>query len=397
MIESKYVLSIDVDGEKYKYNLINGYYAKEKDTENSKNFYVNENTNEFKKLIEYNYGLRSNSDFICITLEITKECNFRCVYCFQNHEKRKLGIESIPELGKIIKEYVKRNIQIKKLVVIWFGGEPTMNIPYICNANKMLKDLSNEMELTYSSRIISNGYLLNEIIPYIKEWNLSDIQITFDGTKKIHDSRRKCLDNTGSFDKIVDNILLIHDKVDLIIRVNVDSENIDNIYDLYDMIRKLRFDSRVQLYFQPMLVENYGGESECYLGNTIQDEKLYEKYIKLLIHTKSIIKPCFLKAFCNVDFPGSLVVSSEARLFKCWAESGDERKAFAQIGADNYSKIVEEMSRGYFQIKDEACYECKFFPVCMGGCKYKKYDKEECAKRQRMITEKIKYCIRNKI
>ena len=62
MIESKYVLSIDVDGEKYKYNLINGYYAKEKDTENSKNFYVNENTNEFKKLIEYNYGLRSNSD-----------------------------------------------------------------------------------------------------------------------------------------------------------------------------------------------------------------------------------------------------------------------------------------------------------------------------------------------
>ncbi|SHO47427.1 radical SAM/SPASM domain-containing protein [Anaerocolumna xylanovorans] len=396
MVLSKYVIKINVDGTLYYYDLVNGYYVEENKIEPNGIFYVENGTNEFQKLIDYNKNLRNNSNFMCITLAITKECNFRCTYCFEEHESKKLNLDSIDNLNSIIRNYLTQNKQVNRIVVIWFGGEPTMYIDYILMANSMLKDISSDMDVVYSSRIITNGFLLNKIIPYISELNLTDIQITFDGPKAIHDSRRKNIDGSGSFDTIIENIQLIHEKIDLVVRANVDSKNISTIYELYHFIKKLNLDRNVKLYFQPMLVENYGGESECYLSKIAQDEKLYTEYIKLLIYTKSLDKPRFIRAFCNVDFPGSLVVSSNALLYKCWAATEKKEKAFDNIN-NNALEIVEKMCDTNLKLKSKNCFICTFFPVCMGGCKYIDFSKDECKKRQKLIIEEVKYCIRNNL
>lgn len=393
--ERKYILNIAVDGIEYKYNLIDGTYMLINEAEGKREFYTETDEDDFQMLLKYNYDLRMQSDFLCITIAITKACNFRCVYCFEEHTVQKLDISTIDAVCNIIKEYWKRKPNLKNLVLIWFGGEPTLYIKYIEMATIKFKKIASELQLFYSSKIISNGYCVNKIVPYIKQWHVTDIQITFDGTKDIHDIRRKSMDGRGTFDTIINNILLIDEKVDLVIRANVDQANIEDIYNLYDFVKQLKISQQVRLFFQPMLVEDYGGEAKCYLGKIPQDEMMYERYVNLLCYTHALEKPCFIRAFCNVDFPGSIVINSDGLVYKCWAEIEDKRLAFDKINIDNYENIVNKMQDNLFYIKNEKCMECKFFPICMGGCKYMKYSEQDCQKRKRMIIKEIEYCIKN--
>ena len=330
-------------------------------------------------------------------MEITKKCNYRCTYCFENHCGNEIDICTIDEICLILKEYIKKNSLLKNVVAIWFGGEPTLYIDYIIEANKKIKETCKEINLEYSSRIITNGYYLEKIIPYIKEWNLTDIQVTFDGTKEVHDARRKLINGKGTFDKIIRNIKLIHMDIDLVIRVNVDSSNIKNIYQLYDFFTEMEFDEKVKVYFQPMLVEDYGGESSCYLGKLIQDEKLYEEYVNLLAYTHTLEKPCFIKAFCNVDFPGSLVISNDGYIHKCWAETENSKKALGKLGVSSSEDVVAKMQNAGFSLKYDRCKECEIFPVCLGGCKFMSYSVEDCERRKAMIRKEIICCIQSNI
>jgi uncharacterized protein len=389
---SRYTIDVEVDGNIYCYNLLNGSYVYKNRLYENSNFLIEDDCDEFIEINNYNKTLRENSNFICLTLKITQDCNFKCDYCFEKHRKIYLEMNTIEKLCHIIKSYIIRHKNINQIVTIWFGGEPLLHIKYIFAANESLKKLANEMNLHYSSRIITNGYLLENILSSIKMLSLTDIQITLDGTQEMHDSRRKSLDGKGSFDIIINNLKRIHDKINLIIRANVDSANIDNIFCLYDYIRQLEINKNVTIYFQPMFVENYGGESECYLSNILQDETLNSKYINLLKYTHNLEKPKFIKAFCNVDFTGSIVVSSDARLYKCWAATEQDNAEFATIN-DPVPDIIANMEKTIFNFKSDKCMGCIFFPVCMGGCKYKPYNTNDCLTRKKMIINHIKACI----
>ncbi|HAT4308641.1 TPA: radical SAM protein [Clostridium perfringens] len=392
---SNYVIKIPIDDKVYYYNLIDGDFVKENElTAERYSFFIDENKNEFDELIKYNNKLREESDFMCLTLVVTKRCNLKCVYCFEDTNHIKLDISSISIIKDIIEKYKILNSNFKRLVVFWFGGEPLINMDYILEINKALKNITKTLNLQYTSRIITNGYLLDNLIPYINELNLTDIQITLDGTKEVHDKRRKTIDGKGSFDKIIENIKNIDEKVDLIIRTNVDSNNIENIFELYDFLKNININPKVDLYFQPMLVENYGGKSECYMSNMPNNDVLLKRFLELQMYTNTLEKVSFIKAYCNVNFPGSLVVNNDGNIFKCWAAIENEENSKGNLYEN--CNVLEHMNYEPFDLVNDKCKICTFFPACMGGCKYKKYDVKECLKRKKIIIERIKLLIQNK-
>ncbi len=68
---------------------------------------------------------------------------------------------------------------------------------------------------------------------------LSYIQVTLDGERKIHNKRRVFHDGSGSFDAIWQNIRLALEKqIEVYIRVNVDSDNLESLPALADLIEK---------------------------------------------------------------------------------------------------------------------------------------------------------------
>ncbi|MDD5922535.1 MAG: radical SAM protein [Eubacteriales bacterium] len=99
-----------------------------------------------------------------------------------------------------LKKYIDEGRRIDSLYL--FGGEPLLRtnrkiVEYIC---------SNARKLGIPISCISNGYDLDEYIDLILDYNFQTVQITIDGTKETHDSRRFLTGGQGTFDRILKNV-----------------------------------------------------------------------------------------------------------------------------------------------------------------------------------------------
>ncbi len=378
----QYIINTTFLGENISYDLIHGEF----------NIRGNDNlifpVENFQTIVEHGISLKKNSNFMCITIATTDACNLKCTYCFEKHGKSFLTEDCIPAICNLICEYKKNETNITRVVVIWFGGEPVLNLKFILEASNYIKKTCQELLLDYSGRIITNGVELNKIIPYIKELCITDIQITLDGTRELHDRRRIKANGVGSFDEIISNIKKIESKVDLIIRMNVDKNNISECSKLYDYILQLSLNNDVNVFFQPMLVENYGGESTCYEGMILANEELNEEFLDLLEYTNSLEKPCYIGAFCNVDFPGSVVIRSDGSLCKCWAEVVETSDSTISIKNET-DHILHFMKQAKQSVKRTACKDCVIYPTCLGGCLYRTYTTSECNAKRRLVLSTI--------
>ena len=97
----------------------------------------------------------------------------------------------------------------RKVTLDWFGGEPTLGIERIDQISRGLR----EKQIRFTSLMISNGYLFSdELIRRATEiWNLTDIQITLDGTEEIY-NRTKAYVNAENnpYHTVLDNICLLY-------------------------------------------------------------------------------------------------------------------------------------------------------------------------------------------
>lgn len=378
----QYIINTTFLGENISYDLIHGEFNVQDGN------YLTSPVENFQSLVEHGISLKKNSNFMCITIATTDACNLNCTYCFEKHGNNFLKEQCIPAISELIREYKKNEPNIKRVVVIWFGGEPLLNLNFILEASNCMKKTCQELLLDYSGRVITNGVELNKIIPYIKELCITDIQVTLDGTKELHDSRRIRANGAGSFDTIISNIKKIESKVDLIIRMNIDKNNISECAKLYDYLLQLSINNGVNVFFQPMLVENYGGESTCYEGMILADEELNEEYLDLLEYTNSLTKPNYIGAFCNVDFPGSVVIRPDGSLCKCWAEVVETSDLDISINSDT-NKVLHFMKQAIHSVERMSCENCIIYPTCIGGCKYKNYTISECNAKRRMVLSTV--------
>lgn len=365
----KYCLDATFLGENFSYDLVNGCFIRPSEKENLL-------CSDFETIAAQESLLRENSDFLCITIALTDACNLNCTYCFEKHGKLYLSPKNILHICTLIREYKIKRTNTSRVIIIWFGGEPVLNLDFISKATPCIKKTCQELGLNYSSRIITNGIELDKILPHIVDFSITDIQITLDGTKEFHDKRRITQNGLGTFNKIISNILKIDDYVDLIVRMNVDKDNISECAKLYDYISQLPFSSKVKVFFQPMLVENYGGESTCYDGMILTDEKLNERYLDLLEYTGNLEFPKYIGAVCNISFPGSLVIRSDGSLCKCWAKVVEYGKIKNSI-EDDVDRTLEFMKKENV-IRRQGCKECEIYPACLGGCVYKNIKPLDC-------------------
>ena len=100
---------------------------------------------------------RYNSSDLALTILPTRGCNFGCIYCYEQDRPMKNMSESTETA---IVQFVKSNPNLKRLSVVWYGGEPLINYPSI----KRLSEAFLDMDVDYSAKMVCNGYLLNKEI-----------------------------------------------------------------------------------------------------------------------------------------------------------------------------------------------------------------------------------------
>uniref|UniRef100_UPI0040252A4D radical SAM protein n=1 Tax=Prevotella sp. TaxID=59823 RepID=UPI0040252A4D len=328
---------------------------------------------------------RYNSSDMALTILPTRGCNFGCIYCYEQDRPNVLMNE---QTEKAIVKFVCSNSNLKRLSVVWYGGEPLLNFDSMVRLTKMFKQLNIE----YSAKIVSNGYLLTkEKADLMKDLAIRNIQITFDGSEEIHNQRRFLLGGQPTYRKIMDNLkylLSINKEITIDIRTNIDRRNKDDYNKFYQDFKSEINDKRVTMY--PGFVSDLLS-SECvspefniseggYKAQFILD--IFDKYG---IEIKSFL-PKYRRHSCVASKYFAFVIGPEGELYKCWRMVGNQKEAIGNVNDGSLDMVkFSKYLIGADYTLDSKCLQCEFITLCGGGCplvrmrnKYEKISLNHC-------------------
>lgn len=333
-----------------------------------------------KKFLKYYEAFSYNN--LSLTIAPTTRCNFRCPYCYEENAIKSTATKEVDD--SIIK-FIKANVA-KHIRITWYGGEPLLNFKSMKYIMENLSKKTVRKKVYYD--IITNGYLLNKIkVEFLKNYAVEYIQITIDGPKETNDKTRILGNGKGSFDMILKNLkYAINEMPNCIfaIRVNMGRENVGEFPKLYTYLME-EFKTNKNFEIRPNYIYDYSGKD----SNCIKRSEQAAFTIKLVTQNniKDLIQfyPHFEIGGCTADIMNSFVIDPQGFLCKCWMDLGKSDKVIGSIMKknsipSNYSLLSQYMVKANM-FNDKRCKKCFMFPVCNGGCSYKRLndgDEEQC-------------------
>lgn len=308
-------------------------YKDEIDSMKKCGFIVDKEVDELKKIKDLIEKNKTISNKLKLVIAPTLECNFRCLYCYENQIEGKMNISIQNNIVKLC-EYMIYTKKINEIQLFWYGGEPLLYNDIINNLSQKIIDLCKKNDVKYIAGIVTNGYLINKkMIDEFKKNRILSAQITLDGTKDVHDKRRVLYDGkNGTFIKIFKNInLLLNENINVTIRMNVDKENKDNIKDLVEFLKDNIDDKRkVNLSLGcvfPTDEDKNNRNIYCMNKSEFADVKLDTLMIAQKYNLNKIIDKNFPKKrfnYCSAPTESSYVINHKGEVFKCWNDVCDE-------------------------------------------------------------------------
>lgn len=320
-------------------------------------FILEENMDEVAKLKEEHIKALKEGP-ISIAIAPTLSCNFSCFYCYQNREESFLSKDT----ADIIIDQINQKFNNREIHIQWIGGEPLLSF-------EIMEYISNKLIQPFTSTLITNGYLINELIDKLKVLNIIKIQITLDGDIATHNSIRFCENDHNTFEKIISNIYLFvkkYPQVFTVIRTNVKNKedfDLNNFLAIFDGLRE-----NIRLNFSSILEKEVinGNEDDEYTDISIS---FYEDILKSGFAVYKLPKKK-IAGCCSAYHPESFAISPNGLIHKCVGMLGTKNLILGHIDQKNIY-INEDQKRKinkYDIFQNKKCVNCKVFPFCMGGC-----------------------------
>jgi uncharacterized protein len=89
----------------------------------------------------------------------TEACNFRCTYCYETFENRKMPRPVVTGIKSLID---RRGTDLDELEISWFGGEPLLALDVITEISKHALHVAKTEGFTFRSGMTTNGYFLDQ-------------------------------------------------------------------------------------------------------------------------------------------------------------------------------------------------------------------------------------------
>lgn len=342
-------------------------------------YFVEDDVNEFEKASKLHDYTWETEEILQLIIMPTEECNFRCVYCYEEFLRGSMSPPLVDGLKKFVSD---RMPKLKHFTVSWFGGEPTEALDVIYELSDFFIELADFYGVEYKSGMTTNAYNITPDVfnTLITRCHVTSYQITVDGTREEHDKRRIKKDGKHTFFKIMDNLhAMTHTDFDfsIYIRSNFDSGNHSNMnYFLEELSQYVGTDSRFSLYFHP--IDKWGGKNDDNLeicnsrdSQKIQNDLLMEAVKRGQSNGNKLIEN--LKpggSVCYAARPWSLVVGSDGTIYKCTVALTDERNRVGRLKPTGDLVIDNEKFSKWVtgtEVGNTGCSSCFFLPSCQGA------------------------------
>jgi uncharacterized protein len=316
-----------------------------------------------------------------VVIAPTMGCNFNCHYCFESRTEGRLEPENIQRLLALIASELAGR---QRLVVQWFGGEPLLDLPAIRAINGTLQVLCEREWIQFASSAITNGaYLDQAVAEELATLGIGSVQVTLDGERSLHDRTRRD-DGPSSFQRALDGMrAAARAGIQARLRVHVAPFSLESVYRLLDeLVAEGMTDHVAEIYFTPLF--NYSPKRT--LGQFQADDRrffrasdfaeievgLYQRAAELGFRMPDILDEPF--SVCTAVRSNTMVVGPSGHIYKCYFDLDHADRAVGHVSlgtepsARHLSWLNHEIAR------DDECKQCKFLPVCFGGCTKKWFE-----------------------
>ena len=324
-----------------------------------------------------------------LCLHIAHDCNLACRYCFAgkgeyNGDKALMSFD----VGKKALDFLVRSSGNRRnLEVDFFGGEPLMNWQVVKDLVAYGRSLEEPYNKRFRFTLTTNGVLLNDEILEFANKEMSNIVLSIDGRKEVHDYMRPHRGGQGSYDEIVPKFRKVaesRDEMNYYVRGTFTQNNLDFAADVIHL---------ADLGFKQISVEPVVAKpTEEYALREENIPRLMEEYDKL---AREIIRrrkegngfnffhfminleggPCVAKRLSGCGSGTEyLAVTPWGDLYPCHQFVGNEKFLMGNVDTGVTNTELRDMFRNSNVYTKEKCRNCfaKFY--CSGGCAANAYN-----------------------
>ena len=325
-------------------------------------------------------------------VDMTKNCNLGCIYCFRSLEKehKTVTVEMLQTICSTIASYSKKYPELKISIQAW-GGEPLLELDKIVLMRKIFDDLGMHPDIS----IETNGTLINRNTASLLIENDIHVGISIDGDALLQDLQRPKRNGAGSYKEVRQGIEAlreagIHDIGSITVVTRNTAARIDEITDHLAKelnIRNLKFNimrtnDRNREY--AISEEQIGAYLDSLLGKL---KDLYASGIGACEDNISqrIKNLCFRPNDNICDACGCqggyrmLSIDSEGYVYPCEMTDIHEFRMgnISEEEETDFSELVTKAvdnKNPYFMDRDPGeCENCTWQYFCRGGCKSAAY------------------------
>ncbi len=318
-----------------------------------------------------------------LCLHIAHTCNLNCAYCFAGQGKYQ-GERAVMsfEVGKAALDFLIENSGTRRnLEVDFFGGEPLMNFDVVKQLVAYAREVEKEKNKNFRFTLTTNGVLIDDDVIEFANREMSNVVLSLDGRKEIHDRYRVDYAGNGSWERIVPKFQKLVDArggKNYYMRGTFTHANPDFLKDIQVML-DLGFS---ELSMEPVVCAP-GDESAL----TQEDKEIvleqYEKLAELMLERDKQSKP-FTFYHYMIDLTGGpciykrisgcgsgteyMAVTPQGDLYPCHQFVGDERFRLGDVFGGVSNTVIQDEFMSCNVYARPECRDCWARLYCSGGC-----------------------------
>jgi len=318
-----------------------------------------------------------------LCLHIAHTCNLNCSYCFASQGKYhgERAVMSF-EVGKRALDFLVENSGSRRnLEVDFFGGEPLMNFEVVKELVAYARSIEKEKGKKFRFTLTTNGLGINDDVIDFANRECSNVVLSLDGRKEIHDRFRVDYAGNGSFDRIVPKfqaLVKAREGKNYYMRGTFTHANPDFLEDIKTML-DLGF---TELSMEPVVCAE-GDPSELTREDLPIVLEQYEKLAELMLERDEAGKP-FTFYHYMIDLKGGpciykrisgcgsgteyMAVTPWGDLYPCHQFVGEEKFKLGDIWTGVTNKSIQDEFMACNVYAREDCRDCWAKLYCSGGC-----------------------------
>ena len=140
-----------------------------------------------------------------LCLHVAHTCNLNCSYCFASQGKYHgdRAVMSLETAKRALDFLIESSGTRRNLEVDFFGGEPLMNFDVVKKTVEYARQIEKEKGKNFRFTLTTNGVLIDEDVIDFANREMSNVVLSLDGRKEVHDRFRVDFAGNGSWEKIV--------------------------------------------------------------------------------------------------------------------------------------------------------------------------------------------------